>query len=617
MSRKLLKNIGAERDANKVAERYIGSSDVLGDMQRDYGSALSGVRIHDDAAAAQRLDSVGRDGLASGRDVFMRPGLIGSGRADANGLFAHELAHVAQQDSGSVAYGSEQGGLLDWFRGWGKKKGSSGGTKNDSGLKTPKDSRYELIDGRFMTEADLLNPSMYFKDDIALRVNPSRKSSASSGGGGFMGWLRNVFGRKGDKDSGSKASASGNILPEKPTIDDVSRKAHSISNGKLPDLKEVKTQNEKEVTGSYYPEGGGDDTVKKEDNILSSKDSPDKDKGVTNKPEGGDDWVDLETQMLGPGMAYIPHKGQVIDPSKIGKVNKDRGLLDWKKQTEKDEPETHRKFVAELDKKYGGINYDIGNASYFRDEKINKEAKAKDPKAKPVHSDKSIHISGLNLSRIVSGLQGVTGADLSKEEIDEMVGEIASGRPGDDEGDYSDDMVAAKNTSFDNGMIKLKNLYYKQLKKLEATYGRMPTQMHPDDFLRQIPSWGIFVQNAQMVQDVQQMMTSAPKYFDFENNEQDKEMKGLQDYYFNMVAYYTQYLRQGLTDVSGKGEVEKPNQEMLEMGLEPVRQVFAESEGGVNFGPRFDEKQKKKYMADLKKRAMKEGWQDRLFGAFR
>ena len=128
MAKKLLENAAAEKEANDIGMRYMNSSDVLGDMKRDYGSALDGVRVHDDAAANARVAAARRDGLASGKDIYMRSGSLSSSAPEVKGLLAHEVAHTMQQSGGaeashSVEYGSEQGGFFDSFKKrFGKKK---------------------------------------------------------------------------------------------------------------------------------------------------------------------------------------------------------------------------------------------------------------------------------------------------------------------------------------------------------------------------------------------------------------------------------------------------------------------------------------------------------------
>ena len=132
MGRKmLLENEAAEREANEVAYRFMNSEDVLADMRRAYPGRLDGVHVHDDAAADARVSAAGRDGIASGGDIYLKQGLLSSREPEDRGLIAHEMTHVMQQSGDgagaglqeSVSYGEEQGGLRDWFRGkFGKKK---------------------------------------------------------------------------------------------------------------------------------------------------------------------------------------------------------------------------------------------------------------------------------------------------------------------------------------------------------------------------------------------------------------------------------------------------------------------------------------------------------------
>ena len=107
MAAKLLENMAAEQEANSVAARYMNSGDVLGDMRRDYGSRLDGVRLHGDGAAQARVQAAGRDAIASGQDVYFRSGILGSSDPAARGLVAHEMTHVMQQGQGSI---------IDWAR---------------------------------------------------------------------------------------------------------------------------------------------------------------------------------------------------------------------------------------------------------------------------------------------------------------------------------------------------------------------------------------------------------------------------------------------------------------------------------------------------------------------
>ena len=128
MSKKLLQNLGAEREANEVASRFMDSTDVVGDMSRAFGHDFSQVNIHTDESAAQRVEGTGADAFAQGNDIFFGRGIFQKDDPASRGLLAHELTHTMQQSGGegvheSAPQGEMQGGLIDWFRKkFGKKK---------------------------------------------------------------------------------------------------------------------------------------------------------------------------------------------------------------------------------------------------------------------------------------------------------------------------------------------------------------------------------------------------------------------------------------------------------------------------------------------------------------
>ncbi|MCR5502808.1 MAG: DUF4157 domain-containing protein [Lachnospiraceae bacterium] len=124
MSKHLFMNEAAEKEANDVAFRFMNSSDVVRDMKRAYSGRLDRVRLHDDASAGAKVSAAGRDGIASGKDIYLKQGLLSDHSPETNGLIAHEMAHTMQQSSDSegagmkesVSFGEEQGGIRDWFR---------------------------------------------------------------------------------------------------------------------------------------------------------------------------------------------------------------------------------------------------------------------------------------------------------------------------------------------------------------------------------------------------------------------------------------------------------------------------------------------------------------------
>ena len=131
MGKKLHFDQAAEREATDIGARFMHSSDVVGDMSRAYGRALSSVRIHTDESAARGAAERGVDAFSTGKDVFFGRGAFDRSDPASRGLLAHELSHSMQQGVGgedgaavhSAPMGAAQGGLLDWFRGlFGKKK---------------------------------------------------------------------------------------------------------------------------------------------------------------------------------------------------------------------------------------------------------------------------------------------------------------------------------------------------------------------------------------------------------------------------------------------------------------------------------------------------------------
>lgn len=122
MSEKLYLDPAAEKEANEIGTRFMNSSDVVGDMSREFGRDLSSVRIHADGDADSRAAQRGVDAFSTGSDVFFARGAFNNNDSASRGLLAHELAHSMQQGLGgggvetAAPAGAAQGGFLDWFR---------------------------------------------------------------------------------------------------------------------------------------------------------------------------------------------------------------------------------------------------------------------------------------------------------------------------------------------------------------------------------------------------------------------------------------------------------------------------------------------------------------------
>lgn len=89
--------IRAEKEADKIGEKFAYSSDVIRDMSRAYHVDFSNVQIHTDEAAAQKVREAGKDGLAMGNHLFFGRGIFQSSAPEDKMLVAHELVHTMQQ----------------------------------------------------------------------------------------------------------------------------------------------------------------------------------------------------------------------------------------------------------------------------------------------------------------------------------------------------------------------------------------------------------------------------------------------------------------------------------------------------------------------------------------
>lgn len=114
----------AEREANEIAFRFSESGNPRLAMERAYGTDFSNIKIHTDESADRRVKSLGKDAMASGKDIFFGKGVLDMESRSSRALLAHELAHTMQQgmaeDNGAISVhmpaGTEQGGILDWFK---------------------------------------------------------------------------------------------------------------------------------------------------------------------------------------------------------------------------------------------------------------------------------------------------------------------------------------------------------------------------------------------------------------------------------------------------------------------------------------------------------------------
>ncbi|NEO83845.1 MAG: DUF4157 domain-containing protein [Spirulina sp. SIO3F2] len=71
-------------------------------LENAMGADFSGVRIHTDSTANQLSESIQAKAFTTGQDVFFRQGAYDPGSKEGQGLLAHELTHVVQQNGSAI-----------------------------------------------------------------------------------------------------------------------------------------------------------------------------------------------------------------------------------------------------------------------------------------------------------------------------------------------------------------------------------------------------------------------------------------------------------------------------------------------------------------------------------
>ncbi|MCR5093420.1 MAG: hypothetical protein K6B72_05555 [Lachnospiraceae bacterium] len=215
-------------------------------------------------------------------------------------------------------------------------------------------------------------------------------------------------------------------------------------------------------------------------------------------------------------------------------------------------------------------------------------------------------VQGLGKSRIEGILmRAVSAQDISPEQAKSMMTKLyASELAGLD----TQDKVDQANAQVDEGVLELKQFYLSQLRRLEETYGQLPTQMHPEDFLRQINTH--FNEHIGILQDVDQLMNKGAGFFDFENSEEDREFQRIAEYYNNVFMALQNYTIGKSADEASKTVTDLTVKE-AQAKIDEAQKIT-----GIG-GPAMDEQALQKYRNGVKQRAAMQGWQIRLTNDFK
>lgn len=178
------------------------------------------------------------------------------------------------------------------------------------------------------------------------------------------------------------------------------------------------------------------------------------------------------------------------------------------------------------------------------------EGLTNDPKQLEV--DYEVHrgtkfIPGLNIKRIMSNAFLDAYDELPSEELVEMRENLATGKEfmGKDENKFSEaDREKYKDAEAKNvqGLMKLKELYYKQLDFMVNKYGGYASQLHPIDFIYHAGTG--FLRDFNYSQDTNQFMKANLGCFDF-NDDSGRDMmyKRINDYFdnaFSMIQFFVE-----------------------------------------------------------------------------
>ncbi len=280
---------------------------------------------------------------------------------------------------------------------------------------------------------------------------------------------------------------------------------------------------------------------------------------------------------------------KAIDPAQAGKVNLDKKIGTYYMT----EINTSTYVRSGMEGVTDDIKQELLNNGY------DKESMDDDVS----HIGDSFSIRGLKKMRVLSSLEGSNGDGMQREEIKDFIEKLcAVDRKDLDKNEFL--VVQGANARVDEGILEYKGIVYNFLKRLESTYGILPTQMHPEDFLRLV---GLeFKDHLASLQDAAQLLT-AQGLFDFEANEEDKDFKRLTNYYNSVVNGITAY-----TIAMYNHEIGQERSGDLEFGIRNSFARFSEGDTTGIGGPSMSSEELKEYNKDLKKRAKEGGWSNRL-----
>ena len=327
-----------------------------------------------------------------------------------------------------------------------------------------------------------------------------------------------------------------------------------------------------------------------------------------------------ETKTHEPGFTKIfGKKNQTYKVRNLAGLTIDQSKIDRSKslkpdyRNDFDNKKNYRKGMAELEKK---LEQKYGNLKKSKDfeylETWHSDVKRPaNPVIKGVNDreapDAPVNISGLGIGRMFEDL--VTdrnrGFNMDAKEMEAFFDDLMAPK----KKGLSDKEQLDANKRFDKAVLKYKGILYDDMRHNEKTYGRLLSQMHPQDIAPQMGTGFALQKYYRFGQDAAQMLKDGRRYFDMENNEDDKHFSDLTDYYFGtqtrQMRYIdaTQYMR-----YTGKKLDEYVKAPEADLGDAVEKNIG---------GPQMSPKLYKRYLNNLHKQAQSEPFmRGRLFGRF-
>lgn len=147
-------------------------------------------------------------------------------------------------------------------------------------------------------------------------------------------------------------------------------------------------------------------------------------------------------------------------------------------------------------------------------------------------------VKGLTISRMIGNMQVLTVvSDMTVHQARDILKKLATGETG-QEGTEEKDRITGE------GLIEYKNVVYQYLKGMERKYGKLLTQLHPEDVVKRF-NFHEFGMEARMIQDMVNLIDdnhTGIRLLD-DNNPADVEYKALAGYFFNAINAVNLYVQ--------------------------------------------------------------------------